>query len=211
MTSGARKPVRVLVVDNEVLICRLLCTDLASEPDFIVLEPCFSGEDAVATVLAEPPEIVLMDLQMPGMDGFTAIERILAAGVPTRVIALTGLDNGITASRVFRAGGHGCLPKTVSSSALANAIRLVADDDEVIVLPHSLRTRLGTALSPFQLTERQLTVLEGVAAGSTLDELAASIFASTTTVKSELKLLETKLGVKGRIPLATRARELGLG
>lgn len=206
-----RPSIRVLVVDNEVVTCRLFCADLAAEPDLVVLEPCFSGEDAVASVLAEQPDVVLMDLQMPGMDGFTATRRILASGVPTRVIALTGLDNAIVASRVLRVGGHGCLPKIVSSGALAGAIRLVAGSDEVIALSNSLRKRLGATLSPFELTERQLTVLEGVTAGSTLAELAASIFASPTTVKSELKVLEIKLGVKGRIPLATRARELGLG
>lgn len=211
MTPVDLPPIRVLVVDNEAMICRLLCTDLASEPDFVALEPCFNGEDAVASVLADPPDVVLMDLLMPGMDGFTAIQRIRAAGVPTRLIALTSLDSDIIASRVLRVGGHGCLPKTLPFSALANAIRLLADSDDVLLLPTSLGRRLGTALLPFQLTERQLTVLEGVATGLTLKELAASIFASTTTVKSELKALETKLGVSSRVLLATRARELGLG
>lgn len=60
---------------------------------FTVLEPCSNGADAVSSVLVNPPDIVLMDLQMPGMDGFTAIEKVRAAGVPTRVIALTSLDN----------------------------------------------------------------------------------------------------------------------
>lgn len=93
---------------------------------------------------------------------------------------------------------------------LANAIRLLADDADVIILPSSLRKRLSSALLPFQLTERQLEVLRGVAAGQSLDELATAIFASTTTVKSDLKVVETKLGVKNRALLVTKARELGL-
>ena len=127
MTSGARKPVRVLVVDNEVLICRLLCTDLASEPDFIVLEPCFSGEDAVATVLAEPPEIVLMDLQMPGMDGFeTTIalrERERAAGRRhTPVVALTASAQTETRDRALSALMDDYVTKPMTMKRLGEVI-----------------------------------------------------------------------------------------
>lgn len=210
MKPATPLPIRVLVVDNEELVCRLLCSDLSAESDLVVLQPCFNGEEAVAIVLAEQPAVVLMDLQMPGTSGFTAIERIQAAGVTTRVIALTGFDNDLTAGRVLRLGGHGCLPKTIAASTLADAVRLVAGSDQVLVFPALLRRRLGAALMPLGLTERQLAVLDGIAAGQTNEEIAVSLFISTTTVKSEQRALESTLGVRGRVPLATRARELGL-
>lgn len=209
-TTGTR--IRVLVVDDDRQLGPMLADSLESEPDLDVVGVCTDGEEAVAFVLASPPDVVMMDLQMPGMDGYTATRKIREAGVSTRVIALTNLDTEASITRVIAAGSHGCLAKGSRTSLIINTIRLVVLHG-VTVLPEHASGWLGVRMSAaarYGLSERQVRILKHIAAGESRAAITAAEHISRSTLKTDVQNLEHQLGVRGWEQLATQADQLGL-
>ena len=208
----ARTRIRVLVVDDDRQLGPMLAESLTRLPDFEVVGICADGEEALAFVLADPPDVVMMDLQMPRMDGYTATRRIRQADLPSRVIALTNLDTEESVTRVLAAGSHGCLAKGSRTALIADAIKMVARHG-VIVLPDYSSSWLGKRLSTavrYGLTERQLRILKYIAGGVPRAAIVKAENISISTLKSDVRTLERQLGARGWDELASRTEQLHL-
>src|SRR5881394_1303684 len=123
----ARKPIRVLVVDDEPMVCAHLRTILGAADTLDVVGNAYDGAEAVESVLRLGPDVVLMDLRMPGVDGISAIERIMALSTPPVVLALTTFDADSYVLRALRAGATGFLLKTTPPEDLVGLIQVAAD------------------------------------------------------------------------------------
>jgi DNA-binding NarL/FixJ family response regulator len=222
-TGGA--PVRVLLVDDQPLLRMGFRLVLEDEPDLHVVGEAGDGTEALRQVDALRPDVVLMDVRMPGMNGIEATERIVAAGSPSRVLILTTFDLDEYAFAALRAGASGFLLKDARPAELTGAIRAVATGDAV-VSPRVTRRMLelfaeelpaGQAAPAARtdprlddLTQREREVLLAVAEGLSNAEVAARLFLSEATVKTHVGRVLAKLGVRDRVQAVVVAYESGL-
>jgi DNA-binding NarL/FixJ family response regulator len=222
-TGGA--PVRVLLVDDQPLLRMGFRLVLEDEPDLHVVGEAGDGTEALRQVDALRPDVVLMDVRMPGMNGIEATERIVAAGSPSRVLILTTFDLDEYAFAALRAGASGFLLKDARPAELTGAIRAVATGDAV-VSPRVTRRMLelfaeelpaGEAAPAARtdprlddLTQREREVLLAVAEGLSNAEVAARLFLSEATVKTHVGRVLAKLGVRDRVQAVVVAYESGL-
>ena len=206
-----KPPLHIVIADDDALVRRTLTERLALDPDLAVAAQCTNGSEVLAFIRAHPPAVVLMDLDMPVMDGLTATRAIRQANLPIRVIALTNYDDNATVSRAFAAGVDGCLAKTTPLSALVHTVKAVARS-EIAVMPASAIPLVchRAAIEIPGLSEREMAVLRLIASGQPVRLIAGSLIVSASTVKADLRSMEGKFGVKGRVLLATRAHQLGL-
>jgi DNA-binding NarL/FixJ family response regulator len=198
---------------------------LEDEPDLHVVGEAGDGTEALRQVDALRPDVVLMDVRMPGMNGIEATERIVAAGSPSRVLILTTFDLDEYAFAALRAGASGFLLKDARPAELTGAIRAVATGDAV-VSPRVTRRMLelfaeelpaGEAAPAARtdprlddLTQREREVLLAVAEGLSNAEVAARLFLSEATVKTHVGRVLAKLGVRDRVQAVVVAYESGL-
>ena len=218
--------VRVLLVDDQPLLRTGFRMILEAESDIAVVGEAGDGAQAVDQVRALQPDVVLMDIRMPRMDGVEATRRIVgprggASADGARVLVLTTFDLDEYVVEALRAGASGFLLKDVPADDLIAAIRVVAAG-EAVVAPSVTRrlldrfaSRLPAADAPTpkalqNLTERELDVLRLVARGLSNSEIAAELFVSETTVKTHVGHLLTKLDVRDRVQAAVFAYESGL-
>jgi len=211
----------VLLVDDQPLLRTGFRMVLGSEPDLAVVGEAGDGLDAVDLARRLVPDVVLMDIRMPRLDGVEATRRIVAAGLPVRVLILTTFDLDEYVLGGLRAGASGFLPKDVPAEDLVEAIRVVAAG-EAVVAPRILRRlldRYATHLpDPSQrpppslaaLTEREQEVLVHIARGLSNAEIARTLFVSETTVKTHVGHVLTKLGLRDRVQAVVLAYESGL-
>ncbi|CAM3417142.1 response regulator transcription factor [Kibdelosporangium persicum] len=212
--------IRVLLVDDQRLVragLRALCEPA---PDVSVVGEAENGQQAV--VLAERllPDVVLMDLRMPGVDGVTATGRILAARPATRVVALTTFDDDDHLYPVLAAGACGFLVKDTSPAELLDGVRRAADGDgpfSPAVLRRLVRRAVAahaaagaTAETAVDLTARERDVLALVGAGLSNAEIAERLHLGVTTVKTHLRGLLAKTGCANRARLAVYAAQAGV-
>jgi DNA-binding NarL/FixJ family response regulator len=223
MTAPAASPIRVLLVDDQPLLRTGFRMILDTEPDIAVVGESGDGEAAVAAARALQPDVVLMDVRMPRMDGVQATRLITGAARDNapRVLVLTTFDLDEYVVEALRAGASGFLLKDVPAEDLVDAIRVVATG-EAVVAPSVMRrlldqfaSRLPAANAPTPaslaiLTERERQVLKLVARGLSNAEIAAQLVVSETTVKTHVGNLLTKLGVRDRVQAAVYAYESGL-
>jgi DNA-binding NarL/FixJ family response regulator len=184
---------------------------LAGEPGVAVVGEASDGAEALAVADRLAPDVVLMDLRMPGMDGIEATAAFAARGAGPRVLVLTTYDTDADVLRAVEAGATGYLLKDASSSELARAVHAVARGESVLA-PVALsrltrRVRTPDADAP---TARELDVLRQVARGASNREVAAALHISEATVKSHLLHLFVKLGVEDRTAAVTVALRRGL-
>jgi DNA-binding NarL/FixJ family response regulator len=201
--------IRVVIVDDHPVVRDGLRGMLAGAGDVEVVGEAADGAEAVAVVRAVSPDVVLMDLRMPGVDGVTAIERL--RGFPTRVLVLTTYDTDSDVLPAIKAGATGYLLKDTPRDELFRAVRSAARGDAV--LSPSVATRLlGQVRTPAAepLSDREVEVLGLIARGCTNREAAAKLFISEATVKTHLVHVYTKLGVKDRAAAVAVAYERGL-
>jgi DNA-binding NarL/FixJ family response regulator len=217
--------VRVVVVDDQAVIRGGLRLILDNEPDLTVVGEAGDGDEAVRVVAAASPQVVLMDIRMPGTDGIEATRRILDAGgdgAPS-VLVLTTFQDDDYVFGALRAGASGFLLKDATPDVLVAAVRAVAAGDSLVdpavtgrLLQRwsELEGRLappGDVLAPVaNLTGREREILTGLARGRSNRELAAELFLSEATVKSHVSNLLLKLGVRSRVQAVILAYERGL-
>jgi len=214
--------VRVVLVDDQALFREALAALLGVRDDITVVGEAGDGEEAVRTVAELSPDVVLMDLRMPVLDGVAATRRIRAAHPATRVIALTTFDDDENVFAALRAGAVGYLLKDVSSARLVEAVLAAARDESV--LQPSVAAKVVARFAelpddaapprpqPFAvpLSERELAVVRLLAEGHSNREIAAALFLAEGTVKNHVTSVLGKLGVRDRTQAALRARALGL-
>lgn len=206
--------IRVLVADDHQVVRAGIVALLAQQDGFAVVGEAGTGEEAVAQALAQRPDVVLMDLQMPGMDGVEAT-RILREQVPgVHVLVLTTFDDDELIWGAIQAGAKGYLLKDSPPAALFAAVRDVAAGKTLI--PPEILARLtqviqqgGPGVQEEPLTEREHQILQLIAKGHSNKEIAATLFISDNTVKTHISNLFEKLGVRDRTEAVTKALRLG--
>jgi DNA-binding NarL/FixJ family response regulator len=221
MTGGA-PPVRVLLVDDQALFREALATLLEVRVEIDVVGEAANGAEALDRVAALRPDVVLMDLHMPVLDGIGATRRVRVEHPDVQVLALTTFDDDEDVFAALRAGAVGYLLKDVSSDRLVEAL-LAARRGESVLQP-SVAAKLvarfarmtdGEAAPRPQplvvpLSERELEVLRLLAEGSSNREIASALFLAEGTVKNHVTNLLGKLGARDRTQAALRGKALGL-
>ncbi|SMD23056.1 response regulator [Lentzea albidocapillata] len=200
--------IRLVIVDDHPVV-RDGLRGMLSTGDFEVVGEAASGDEAVAVVTAVSPDVVLMDLRMPGSDGVSAIERL--RDHPCRVLVLTTYDTDRDVLPAIKAGATGYLLKDTPRDELQRAIR-AAHTGEAVLSPAVATRLLGQVREPAlePLSTRELDVLALVAKGSTNRAVAVALFISEATVKTHLLHVYAKLGVSDRAAAVAVAYERGL-
>ncbi|MEV0998519.1 response regulator transcription factor [Nonomuraea sp. NPDC050202] len=207
----AETPIRLLIADDHPVVRDGLSSMFASAPGFEVVGEAADGAAAVRLAQEAGPDVILMDLRMPGMDGLTAIKELTRLGVTARVLVLTTYDSDSHVLPAIEAGATGYLLKDSPREDLLRGARAAAKGDSV--LSPSVAARLMNRVrtpAPQLLSQRELEVLELVAAGNTNREAAARLFITEATVKSHLLNIYAKLGVGDRAAAVTEAFNRGL-
>ncbi|UJW30456.1 response regulator transcription factor [Saccharothrix sp. AJ9571] len=206
--------IRVLLVDDQRLVragLRMLCEDC---PDLDVVGEAENGEEAIRQAGLVTPDVVLMDLRMPGVDGITATAQIAAARPAVRILVLTTFDDDEHVYPALAAGAHGFLTKDAPPEELLDAIRRTAAGESPFsprVLRRLVRKAVGAHQKPEEvvdLTERERDVLALVADGLSNAEIAARLRVAVSTVKTHITSLMTKTGADNRVRLALLAHRL---
>ena len=216
--------IRVLLADDQGLFREGLHTLLALQPELAVVGEAANGEEALALAASLRPDVVLMDVQMPVLDGVAATRRLRAEQPECRVILLTTFDDDEYVFEGLRAGAVGYLLKDAPSARLVDAIRAAARGESFLqpsvaakVVAEFTRLAGQAPASPpaspplaEPLTEREIEILRLVAGGASNKEIAAQLFLAEGTVKNHVTNILGKLGASGRLQAVNRARELGL-
>ncbi|MFD7826437.1 response regulator [Kitasatospora sp. NPDC059803] len=203
--------IRLLLVDDHPVVRDGLRGMFTAAPGFEVVGEAGDGAEALVLVAALRPDVVLMDLRMPRMDGVTAIREMAERGLPGRVLVLTTYDTDADVLPAVRAGATGYLLKDAAREELFHAVREAARGASVIA-PTVAAKLLGQVRAPVRepLSPRELEVLELVASGATNREAAARLFISEATVKTHLIHVYAKLDAKDRASAVAAAYNLGL-
>ena len=203
--------IRVLVVDDHPVVRSGLEGMLEVEEDLEVVGSAADGAEALVQVARLAPDVVLMDLRMPGLDGAAATGRISAEHPGTRVLVLTTYDTDADIVRAVSAGASGYLLKDTPRAQLVEAVRAAARGETVLAPGVAARLVARMRRPPVEpLTPRELQVLAAVARGCTNAEAGRELFISEATVKTHLLRTFAKLGVDDRTRAVTAAMELGL-
>jgi DNA-binding NarL/FixJ family response regulator len=215
--------IRVVLADDQALLRKGFRMILEAEEDMVVVGEAADGHDAVRLVSLYAPDVVLMDIRMPELDGIEATRAITALNTPTQVLVLTTFDLDEYAFSALRAGASGFLLKDVPPHELTQSIRIVASGDAV-VSPRITRRLLEEYVDQFpdpeagaeaeavlsQLSDREREVLLAVADGLSNAEIAERLFVSEATVKSHVGKMLSKLGLRDRVQAVVLAYERGL-
>jgi DNA-binding NarL/FixJ family response regulator len=214
--------IRVLIVDDDALVRAGLSMMLAGSDDVRVVAEAADGSEVEAAVDAYRPDVVLMDIRMPGMDGLAATERLLGRPEPPQVIVLTTFDADEHVLRALRAGAGGFLLKDTPPPDILRAIRLVAAGEAMLspavtrrLIEHvadggdgARRARARELLE--RLTEREREVAVAIGGGKSNAEIAAELYMSVATVKAHVSRLLQKLELDNRVQIALLAHDAGV-
>ncbi|MEV7022273.1 response regulator transcription factor [Kitasatospora sp. NPDC093558] len=212
--------IRVLVAEDQAAVRAALVMILRAEPDFEVVGQAADGEEAVRLALELRPHVVLMDVQMPRLDGVSATRQVVAAGA-AQVLVLTTFDLDEYVYGALRAGAAGFLLKDLEADTLVEGIRTVARGDGMLA-PSVTRRLIGTFARPERsvvpeareavagLTPREREVLACVGAGLSNGEIAARLEMAESTAKTHVSRILAKLKLRSRVQAAILAQDLGL-
>lgn len=215
--AATESDIRVLVADDHPVVREGIAAMLRAEPDLEVVGEAGSGAEAVAQTQRLDPDVVLMDLRMPGLDGAEATAQITTHTSTARVLVLTTYDTDADIVRAVEAGATGYLLKDTPRQQLADAVRAAARGETVLAPPIAAKLvgQLRSGAAPQQppgphLTERELQVLALVAEGYTNGEVGRALSIGESTVKTHLLKAFSKLGVDDRTRAVTVALERGI-
>jgi DNA-binding NarL/FixJ family response regulator len=211
---------RVVIADDQPLMRAGFRAVLEATGAIEVVAEAGNGDEAVDAARAHQPDVVLMDIRMPGMDGIEATRRLLARGLPTRVLVLTTFDVDEYVYEAMKAGASGFLLKTAPPRQLAEAVRTVAAGDALLAPSVTRRIveqfvrrpapGLAVPVGLEDLTERELEVLRLLARARSNAEIAAELVVSEATVKSHVNRILSKLSLRDRAQAIVLAYETGL-
>ena len=209
------RSIRILIVDDHPVVREGLAGMIATQPDLEVVGEAGNGVEAIRQAATLSPDLILMDLQMPTMDGAVAIRQILQDNPGARVLVLTAFDTDERILHAVEAGAQGYLLKGVPRDDLFRAIRVVADGGSLLQpsVAAKLLSRVGQMLKQEeteQLTEREREVLDLLAKGLRNKEIAEKLFISERTVKFHVGIIFQKLGVSNRAEAVSKAIQTGL-
>jgi len=207
-----RSPIRVVLADDDPLVCTHLTTMLHTADDIRVIETVQDGAAVVESAIRHRPDLILMDLRMPGVDGLAATGRITAMARPPTVVALTTFDADRYVIAALRAGAAGYLLKSTPPDELVILVRMAAAGHTV--LPHGAARGLlaATARTPLpeSLTERDTEILTCLGKGLSNAQIAASLHLTEGTVKGYVSRVLVKLGCANRTQAGLIAQQAGL-
>jgi DNA-binding NarL/FixJ family response regulator len=213
--------IRVALVDDQAMVRAGFRMILETEPDITVVGEAADGREALDLVARSSPDVVLMDVRMPQMDGIEATRLITAADGSARVLMLTTFDLDDYVYAALRAGASGFLLKDAPAEQLVSAVRVIADGDALLA-PSVTRLLIdevsrrpavdADAVAPglTDLTERELEVLRLIARGMSNGEIAQQLYLGEATVKTHVGRVLTKLGVRDRVQAVVLAYESGV-
>jgi DNA-binding NarL/FixJ family response regulator len=212
--------IRVVVVDDEPMVCHFLRTILGSADDIEVVDEAHDGASGVEAVVRNRPDVVLMDLRMPGMDGLTAIERLAELREPPVVVVLTTFDADQYVLRALRAGASGFLVKSTPPEDLIGLVR-VAAEGHTVLSPIAARRLVAasSAADPARdrarglvesLTARETEVLACLGEGLSNAQIAARLYLAEPTIKGYVSRLLDKLSCLNRTQAGLIAHDAGL-
>ncbi|MET9775788.1 response regulator transcription factor [Streptomyces sp. NPDC006367] len=212
-----RPPIRIVLADDERMVRTALRAILGAEPDLEVAGEAATGAEAVSVVRETRPDVVLMDVRMPGVDGIRATERILATlADPPRVLVVTTFENDSYVYDALRAGAAGFLLKRADADTLVQAVRLLARSDTLLfpaavraLAAEHARTEPAPPAWVARLTEREGDVLRLMTAGLTNAEIAGRLGVGPATVKTHVASVLAKTGSRDRTQAVVRAYEAG--
>jgi DNA-binding NarL/FixJ family response regulator len=210
--------IRVLLADDEELVRSGLQMILAVEPDLEVVAEAADGASAIAKARQCCPDVVLMDIKMPGVDGIEATRRIVAASSPPKVVILTTFDRSKLVFEALTAGASGFLLKDTPTAQLVAGIRGVTRGEELLAPSITRRLieeftraiRLPPPPGYDKLTEREREVLVLVSRGMSNSEISGDLYVSVETVKTHVARILAKLGLRDRVQAVVIAYETGL-
>lgn len=210
--------ISVVIADDQPLVRSGLRMILEGQPDLVIIGEAGNGAEAVALVAQMVPDVLLLDVEMPVLDGLDAMTRIAQTNTTTRVVMLTTFDLDEYVYRAMRAGAAGFLLKDMPGEDIAAAVRQIAQGADALLAPALTRRLVDrytsgpsqtTAPALDQLTNRELDVLRLVARGLSNAEIAAELFIGETTVKTHVARILLKLGLRDRIQAVILAHESG--
>ena len=200
--------IKILIVDDHHIVRQGLAALLKTVPGFDVLAEAVDGEQAVELHRKHHPDVTLMDLRLPRMNGVEAITRIREGNPQARIVVLTTYDGDEDIYRALQAGAKGYLLKGMDLAELSEAIRTVHAGKTRI--PPRVAEKLAERMSGSSLTARELEVLQLIVAGKSNREIGTALFISEATVKTHVNSLLSKLGVEDRTQAATTALQRGI-
>ncbi|MFD6338717.1 response regulator [Streptomyces sp. NPDC060131] len=221
--DSERAPVRVVIVDDDQLVRMALRLVIGDEPDLTVVGEAADGDAALTVVAEQRPDVVLMDVRMPGRDGLSATRELLTRPAPPRVLMLTTFDSDDLVLGALRAGAVGFVLKDSRPQRILDAVRAVADGDPALS-PAAAARVIAAATGPRSshvrdssreaarkqlsaLTERELETARAVADGLGNPEIARRLHISVATVKAHIGGLFAKLAVENRVQIALLVRD----
>ncbi|MFJ1580817.1 response regulator [Streptomyces sp. NPDC088182] len=221
--DSERAPVRVVIVDDDQLVRMALRLVIGGEPDLTVVGEAADGDAALTVVAEQRPDVVLMDVRMPGRDGLSATRELLTRPAPPRVLMLTTFDSDDLVLGALRAGAVGFVLKDSQPQRILDAVRAVADGDPALS-PAAAARVIAAATGPRSshvrdssreaarkqlsaLTERELETARAVADGLGNPEIARRLHISVATVKAHIGGLFAKLAVENRVQIALLVRD----
>jgi DNA-binding NarL/FixJ family response regulator len=210
--------IRVMLADDQALVRDGFRALIDRDPEMEVVAEAADGVEAVSLARAEHPDVVLMDIRMPRLDGLTATNQVLALPDPPRVLVLTTFDRNDWVYEALKAGASGFLLKDVRGSQLTDAIRTVAAGDALLapsitrrlIEEFVARTPNVSSRSSDVLTARELEVLRLLAAGLSNAEIAEQLVVELSTVKTHVNRMLSKLDLRDRTQAVVYAYETGL-
>jgi DNA-binding NarL/FixJ family response regulator len=207
-SAAEPKKIRVLIADDHVTVLEGLAAMIGRQPDMVVVAEAADGQEAIDLWITHRPEVTLLDLRMPKLDGVDVIEEIRKRDSSARIIVLTTYETDTEILRAIKAGTKAYLLKDARREELLDCIRRVNRGETCI--PASLIEKVATGLSSEALTGRELNVLELLARGKSNKEIGVSLYISETTVKSHLRSIFRKLNVLSRTEAISVASRRGL-
>jgi two-component system NarL family response regulator len=200
--------VRVLVADDHPVVRHGIMANVKPQPDMTVIAEAGDGVEALALIKEHLPDVVLLDLRMPHMDGLDVLAELKTSRLPCKIIIMTTFDSEEDVQRAMKAGARGYLLKDSTQEEILDAIRRVNLGDTY--LPARIVQKVAEGMRKPELSPREIEVLQWVAAGKSNKEIGAQLFIAEGTVKSHVKNLLGKLAVVGRTAAIREAVHRGL-